>query len=156
MGQVLKPKDVFTALELIGYCIYRTAKYEKALLCIGKGSNGKGTFLKLLDRFLGPKNVSHVSLQDMNEDRFAIAGLHGKFANTFADLKSGKLTTAGNFKMLVSGDFTRAQKKYGQPFEFSSYAKLIFSANEIPQSEDKTFAYYRRWIIFFFEKVFDG
>ena len=38
--------------------------------------------------------------------------------------------------MLVSGDFIRAQKKYGQPFEFSNYAKLIFSANEIPQSED--------------------
>ena len=109
-----------------------------------------------MHRFLGLKNVSHVSLQDINEERFAIAGLYGKLANTFADLKSDRLTTTGNFKMLVSGDFIRAQKKYGQPFEFSNYAKLIFSANEIPQSDDKTFAYYRRWIIFFFEKVFDG
>jgi putative DNA primase/helicase len=82
--------------------------------------------------------------------------LHGKLANTFADLKSDKLTTTGNFKMLVSGDFIRAQKKFCDPFEFQNYAKLFFSANEVPQSEDKTYAYFRRWIIFFFEKVFEG
>jgi len=97
-----------------------------------------------------------LSLQDINEERFAIAGLYGKFANTFADLKSYKLTTTGNFKMQVSGDFIRAQKKYGQPFDFPIYAKLIFSANEIPQSDDNKLAYYLRWIILLFEKVFDG
>jgi putative DNA primase/helicase len=58
--------------------------------------------------------------------------------------------------MLVSGDYIGAHKKFQNPFEFQNYAKLIFSANEIPQSEDKTYAYYRRWIIFFFENVFEG
>lgn len=156
LGQVLKPKDVFTALELIGYCLYRTSKFEKAVLCIGKGSNGKSTFLKIIDHLLGTKNISHVSLQDMAGDRFASAGLYGKLANTFADLKSDKLVSTGNFKMLVSGDCIRGQKKFQNPFEFQNYAKLIFSANEIPQSEDRTYAYFRRWIILFFEKVFEG
>ena len=77
-------------------------------------------------------------------------------ANTFADLKSDKLTNTGPFKMLVSGDFIRAQNKFCNPFEFQNYAKLIFSANEIPQSEDKSYAYFRRWIILFFENVFEG
>lgn len=146
LGQVFKPKDVFTALEIIGYCLYRSAKYEKAVLCIGKGSNGKTTFLKVIDNLLGSKNMSHVSLQDLGNDRFASAGLYGKLANTFADLKSDKLTHSGPFKMLVSGDFIRAQHKFKNPFEFQNYAKLIFSANEIPQSDDKTYAYFRRWI----------
>jgi hypothetical protein len=41
LDQVLRPKDVFTVLQLFGYCLYRTAKYEKAVMCCGKGDNGK-------------------------------------------------------------------------------------------------------------------
>jgi phage/plasmid-associated DNA primase len=85
------------------------------------------------------ENMSHLSLQDIVSDSFARAGLYGKLANTFADLKAEKLTSTGNFKMLVSGEFIRAQKKFPDPFEFQNYAKLFFSTNEIPQSEDKTF-----------------
>jgi phage/plasmid-associated DNA primase len=36
-----------------------------------------------------------------------------------------------------------------------SYAKLIFSANKIPETDDKSYAYYRRWLILAFEKVFE-
>jgi P4 family phage/plasmid primase-like protien len=156
LGQVLKPKDVFTALELFGYCLYRTSKYQKALLCVGKGANGKSTFLSLFEHFLGKENTGHVSLQDIMSNRFATAGLYGKLANIFADLKNDKLTNTGVFKMLVSGDPMKAEKKHCQPFDFENYAKLFFSANEIPQSEDKSYAYFRRWIIFFFENVFEG
>jgi P4 family phage/plasmid primase-like protien len=156
LGQVLKPKDVFTALQLFGYSIYKTAKYEKAVMCVGKGDNGKTTLLKLFECFLGLKNVSHASLQELNGDKFAIADLHGKSANICADLKSKKLTNTGVFKMLVSGDVIRAQKKHGQPFDFSNYAKLIYSANQIPQSDDITYAYFKRWIILIFDRVFMG
>jgi phage/plasmid-associated DNA primase len=75
--------------------------------------------------------------------------------NTFADLKAEKLAMTGMFKTLVSGDTVRAQRKYGHPFSFRNYAKLIFSANKIPDSDDKTHAYYRRWLILTFEKVFE-
>jgi P4 family phage/plasmid primase-like protien len=156
LGQVLKPKDIFTALQLFGYTIYKTSKYEKAVMCVGKGDNGKTTFLKLFECFLGLKNVSHASLQELNGDKFAIADLHGKLANICADLKSEKLTNTGVFKMLVSGDVIRAQKKHGQPFDFSNYAKLIYSTNQIPQSDDITYAYFKRWIILIFDRVFMG
>ena len=155
-GQVLRPKDVFTVLQLFGYCLYRTAKYEKAVICCGPGDNGKGTLLRLLQRFLGDQNVSHASIQELNNDRFAIADLHGKLANVCADLKAEKLTNTGNFKMLVSGDTIRAQKKHGQPFNFRNIAKLIFSSNEIPESDDQTYAYFKRWIILLFDQVFRG
>jgi putative DNA primase/helicase len=60
------------------------------------------------------------------------------------------------FKTLVSGDSVRAQRKYGQPFTFRNRAKLIFSTNKIPESDDKSHAYYRRWVILQFEKVIEG
>ena len=123
-------------------------------MCVGKGDNGKSTFLKAFEHFLGFGNVSHASLQELNSDKFAIADLHGKSANIYSDLKAEKLTNTGVFKMLVSGDSIRAQKKHGQPFDFRNYAKLIYSANQIPQSDDVTYAYFKRWIIFIFDRIF--
>jgi putative DNA primase/helicase len=155
LGQVLYWEDVFTALEIIGYCLYKTAEYEKAIMLAGSGSNGKSVFLKLIEALVGAENTSHIALQDLDKDRFAAAGLYCKMVNTFADLKQVKLTSSGNFKMLVSGDSIRAQNKFKDPFSFRNYAKLIFSANKIPESEDQTYAYYRRWLILEFEKVFD-
>ena len=153
--QVLHPQDVFTALQIIGYCLYRDSKYEKAVMLYGPGSNGKGVFIKLIEAFVGSENTSHVPLQDLDKDRFAAADLYGKKVNTFADLKYEKLANTGMFKTLVSGDTIRAQRKYGHPFSFRNYAKLIFSANKIPDSDDKSHAYYRRWLILAFEEVFE-
>jgi phage/plasmid-associated DNA primase len=55
----------------------------------------------------------------------------------------------------MSGDSIRAQNKFKNPFSFRNYAKLIFSANKIPESDDQTYAYYRRWLILEFGKIFD-
>jgi P4 family phage/plasmid primase-like protien len=156
LGQVLHHHDVFIAMEIIGYCLYKDSKYEKAVMLVGPGSNGKGVFIKLIEAFVGLENTSHIQLQDLDKDRFATADLDCKMVNTFADLKAEKVANTGMFKTLVSGDTVRAQRKYGQPFSFRNYAKLIFSANKIPDSDDKTHAYYRRWLILRFEKVFEG
>jgi P4 family phage/plasmid primase-like protien len=156
LGQVLHPQDVFTAMELIGYLLYKSAEYEKAVMLYGNGDNGKSVFIKLIEAFVGPENCSHVPLQDLDNDRFSSADLYGKVVNTFADLTSQKLMATGNFKTLVSGDTVRAQKKYGQPFSFRNKAKLIFSSNKIPDSDDKSHAYYKRWLILSFGNVFHG
>jgi P4 family phage/plasmid primase-like protien len=155
LGEVLQPRDVFTALQIIGYCIYKSAKYEKSIMLYGRsGDNGKGTFIRLIESFVGLENTSHVSLQDLGGDKFGSADLYGRMVNTCGDISADKISRSGIFKMLVSGDTIRAQRKYGQPFNFRNYAKLIFSANQIPDTEDKTFAFYKRWIILNFEKVF--
>jgi P4 family phage/plasmid primase-like protien len=156
LGQVLHPQDVFTAMEIIGYILYRSAVYEKAMMLYGNGDNGKSVFIRLIEAFVGPQNCSHVPLQELDNDKFSSADLYGKLVNTFADLKSQKLMATGNFKTLVSGDSVRAQRKYGQPFTFRNYSKLIFSSNRIPDSDDKSQAYYKRWSILSFDKVFQG
>jgi P4 family phage/plasmid primase-like protien len=156
LGQVFHSQDVFTAMEIVGYLLYRTAIYEKAVMLYGNGDNGKGVFIKLIEAFIGSENCSHVPLQELDNDKFSSADLYGKLVNTFADLTSQKLLTTGNFKTLVSGDTVRAQKKYGQPFSFRNNAKLIFSSNKIPDSDDKSYAYFKRWLILSFDRVFQG
>lgn len=156
LRDTLDPEQVIVVVKLLGYILLRSAKYEKAFLLVGEGSNGKSTLLKLITALVGKDNASQVSLQDLTDDRFASAHLYGKMVNVFADLKADKINDSGYFKLLVSGDRIRAQKKHQQPFDFSNYAKLIFSANRIPDTSDDSYAYFRRWVILRFDRTFEG
>jgi len=149
-------EGISTIVRMLGYCLYRSACYEKAFLFEGPGRNGKSVLTKLIEALLGKENVSHASLQELIGDRFASADLYCKSANIFADLEADKLLNTGRFKTLVSGDSIRAQRKHQQAFSFRNYAKLIFSTNKIPESEDRSYAYYRRWIIISFQRIFEG
>lgn len=133
--------------EMAGYCLIPTMKYEKALLLIGEGGNGKGTLIALLTSLLGEQNVAGVSFQDLSENRFASAELFGKMANLHADIPNKTLENSSRFKELVSGDMIRAEEKHKQPFNFRNRAKLVFSANELPTSRDNTDGFHRRLLI---------
>lgn len=154
--EILEVKHLGIIVRLLGYCLYRTARYEKAFMLNGEGSNGKSTFIKVLCALLGEDNVSNVSLQELNSDRFAAAEIEGKLLNALADLKADRVKDTGNFKMLVSGDRLRGQRKYQQPYNFKPFAKLVYSANKIPETDDDSYAYYRRWIVIPFNRTFEG
>jgi putative DNA primase/helicase len=142
--------------EIMGYCLIADTRFEKAVMLTGEGENGKSVFLDTLAALLGTDNVSNVALQDLEENRFRVAELYGKLANTFADLDARALRSSSMFKTLVTGDAITAERKFKDPFTFRSYARLLFSANRVPPSHDRTRAFYRRWLIIPFEHTFTG
>jgi len=123
---------------------------------VGEGANGKSTFLGLVKGFLGMKNVSGKGLVDLESNRFAKASLFGKLANIYSDLSDDTLQRTGTFKMLCGGDLIEGEKKFRDSFTFVNYAKLLFSCNKLPEVYDNTDAFFRRWIIIVFPKVFKG
>jgi P4 family phage/plasmid primase-like protien len=142
--------------EILGWCLLPDRRFEQAVMLTGEGENGKSVFLDLVGDLLGESNVSNVALQDLEENRFRAAELYGKLANAFADLDARGLQSSSMFKTLTTGDYVTAERKHAQPFRFRSYAKLLFSANKIPASRDRTHAFYRRWLIIPFTRTFDG
>jgi putative DNA primase/helicase len=144
--------------EAAGYCLYRSYFIPKALLLAGNGGNGKSTYLALVRAFLGATNVSARSLQELETNRFAKADLFGKLANVYSDLTNKALQTTGTFKILTGGgiDEIPAEKKFQHAFKFVNVAKLMFSANIVPSAYDDTNAYFRRWQILTFNRVFEG
>lgn len=149
-------EDIDIILEVIGFCLYREYFIAKALMLVGDGSNGKSTFLNLIKAFLGKENVSGRSLQELEENRFAKADLHHKLANIYADLPDKALWRTGTFKMLTGRDLTTAERKFQHSFTFENYAKLLFSANKVPEAYDDTDAFFRRWLIVVFPNQFVG
>lgn len=150
-------KDVWPLIEeLLGWCLIPTQRFETAVMLTGEGANGKSVFLDLASALLGEDNISNVALQDLEDNRFRAAELYGKLANVFADLDARGLQSSSMFKTLTTGDRITAERKHAHPFTFRSYAKLLFSANKIPTSRDRTHAFYRRWLIIPFTRTFDG
>lgn len=151
------PEDCIPIVEeLFGYALIPYVRFEKAFMLTGVGANGKSTFLTLLEAFVGSKNVSKVPLQELDEHKFKRAELFGKLVNLFADLDSSALRSSSYFKIIVSGDQIDAERKYKDPFFFRPFARLVYSANQLPTSPDKSFAYYRRWVIMPFPHQFTG
>ncbi|MGN0383373.1 MAG: phage/plasmid primase, P4 family [Ruminococcus sp.] len=140
--------------ECIGYCFYRNNVIQKAFILVGEKSNGKSTFISVLNRILGDDNISAMDLKDLSSSRWAKATMFGKLANIGDDISDEFIPDASLFKKIVSGDRIQAEFKNQDLFEFNPYAKLIFSANNIPRIKDKTGAVIRRLVIIPFQAVF--
>jgi len=147
-------KDQDTMQEVFGYCLLREYPIQKGIMLTGEGSNGKSVLLEVLGKMLGDDNVIAHSLQELEESRFARANLYGKLANIYPDLTDRALYGTGMFKLMTGGDKVTADKKFKDSVSFQNYAKLIFSANKLPETKDDSYAFYRRWLIIKFTQVF--
>lgn len=156
LSEILNEDDIPVIEELFGYCLYRGLPIHKAIMFLGEGANGKSTLLNLFKAFLGDSNVSAVSLQNLDNNRFATSGLNGKLANIVPDIPNKALVHTVIFKSLTGGDLIRGERKFKEPFDFISYTKLIFSCNKLPETHDDTYAFYRRWILINFPNIFEG
>lgn len=155
INEALDPEYRRRLFKIMGNLLEADCKHEKATLLVGEGHNRKGSTIFAIHSTIGKENCCAISLQEIAEDRFAAADFYGKMANLVADLSAQKISNTGRFKELVSGDLIRAQRKHQQPFQFHNTAKMIFSTNNIPPSDDQTYAYFRRWEIIPFYRSFD-
>ncbi len=141
--------------ECIGSCFYRsnTLGGGKAFILTGEGSNGKSTFIEVLQTVLGESNYSVLDLKNLDA-KFSTIMLVGKLANLGDDISDEFNADISMFKKIVTGNYITAQQK-GQPeFQFKPYLKLIFSANEFPRIRDRTGAMTRRLLMIPFEARF--
>lgn len=141
-------EDVKTLREIAGYLLLPDYPIPKAFMLLGKGNNGKSRYLDLLRNLVGDENIVEKGLQDL-DGRFGTHELQGKIGCIDDDLSSKKISeeAAGTMKKLTGGSRIGAEVKYGGHYNFYNYAKLLFSANELPITTDDTDGFYRRWMI---------
>lgn len=134
--------------ECIGSCFYRsnTLGGGKAFILTGEGSNGKSTFIAMMQHLLNEDNIAALDLKELDQ-KFQNTALFGKLANLGDDISDEFIVNASIFKKFVTGERVQVQNKGEKPFEFNNYAKFLFSANNIPRIKDKTGAVLRRLLI---------
>lgn len=133
--------------ETAGYCLFRRNELGKAIILTGEGSNGKSTYLTMVQTILGEDNTSSLDLRKIG-DRFSTVMLYQKLANIGDDISGEYIPDTADFRKVVTGDRIAAEQK-GQPkFDFKPYCKLIFSSNNIPRlGKGRDFAAIKRRLL---------
>lgn len=149
------PDDLLSFVEeVIGYTLYNENSLHKAIMLFGRGRNGKGTFLRVLTSLIGKENISSVSPQSLDENRFMGAELYGKLANFAGDVDPRTFRATEMFKKVTGEDWVTAERKHGQPFQFISRAVMVAAFNRLPRTADTTEGFFSRWIIVPFTSYF--
>jgi putative DNA primase/helicase len=141
-------KEYHPALEeWFGYNLWSDSRAQKAMLFHGPKRTGKGTTIRVLESMVGSNNCSHVSLQELATNKFKIANLFGKMANTYGDLPKAMVIETGQFKNLTGEDTIEGEQKFKTAFNFYNKAKMTYSANDVPMLKEADDAFYGRWLI---------
>lgn len=118
----------------------------KFFIFVGGGGNGKGTLLRIINEILGLKNVSSLSIKQMQDERYLVT-MQGKLANLgddieddYIDKKEMKL-----LKNVSTCDRIQIRRLHEQSFDAELTCSLIFTSNHILKSKgEKGDAYKRR------------
>lgn len=146
LGDLFYPEDIPTVQEYLGYCLVPTTRAQKALFLVGEGGAGKSVMGVILESILGDALLSTPNSQEFMQDKFKLPELEHRLALYDDDLSSEALKDTGLYKKLITNtiDLT-ADRKYGQPFKFKPYVKLVSCCNEMLSSiYDNTNGFYRR------------
>lgn len=138
--------------EWFGYTLLCDARFQKFLLMVGEGSNGKGVIQNLWVRMLGTENVAHVSLDQLG-GRFGLQPLLGKLANICGDLCEIDAVAEGALKRLTGEDNIMVDKKNQAPVTMAPTVKLVFGTNSLPRFSDKSRGVWRRLVAMAFRVI---
>lgn len=141
--------------QLVGYTLLPTTRFEKFVILVGNGANGKSVLLEVLAALLGNDSVAGVA-PDKLDNAFQRAYLHGKLANIVTEIAQGAIINDSALKAITSGELSTAEHKYRSPFTFRPYATCWFATNHMPHTRDFSDALFRRACLLTFNQTFKG
>jgi putative DNA primase/helicase len=144
--------------EFSGYSLTRSTVFEKCLLLIGLGGNGKGVFIDIIRKMIGDEYTSNINLDSIDpKNTFNLIELYGKKINLAPDTNKCTMTSQGLLKSMISGETISVNQKFKDFLKFNPTAKWIIGSNFMLKFQDSSDGMARRLIIVPFNKQFgDG
>ncbi len=140
-------QDQMMLFEYLAYCMTIDTRFQKFLMLTGDGGTGKSIIVSLIQNIVGQENYSTVNPHQLAE-RFYPSQLLGKLLDACADISSLPMQEVDTLKKATGEDMLFYEQKGKDGCPFFSYAKLLFSANEMPLNlDEKTNAFYRRMLV---------
>jgi P4 family phage/plasmid primase-like protien len=135
-------KTIMFLQEYIGYALLPDCKMRTAVFLEGGGSNGKSLFIDCVKKLFDGSVV--IAQPHSLADKFGTTCLLDKMLIVCSDVDSAYLNQTGVLKQIIAGDDIRGEFKGGSIFDFTPIGKMLFSANKLPKSSDKTHGWYSR------------
>ncbi len=141
--------------EWLAYNLVDAYPMHRIFILFGSGRNGKSQYAELLTRFIGKKNTTATELEKVIESRFEASKLYRKKSALIGETDFTAIKSSARIKAICGGDMLTVEFKNKDPFDMWNTAKLTVLTNSIPESLDKTEAFYSRCIIEEFKNRFD-
>jgi len=140
--------------EFVGAALFGMAtQYQKMLILVGSGGNGKSVFLEIIGRLFPGDALQAIPPQQFQSEHLG-AELQFARLNIVNELPDTDILSGESLKALASGDMITRCKKYKAPIKFKPVAAHIFGANVLPGVSDKSEGFWRRWLVVEFNRHF--
>jgi len=150
-------KVIDTIGEYFGYTLSNDNSRQKAIITHGEGATGQSTMQEVGGHLFGEKNISTLSIQEIEHDTFATAQLFGKKANMNPDIPKKSLSESSKIKKIIRGEKIYVQKKGRDGYFMKPIVKNFFGGNQTPTISDQSDGFFRSWIAIKFNVQFlDG
>lgn len=140
--------------EICSYCLLADYPIHRIFCFIGDGSNGKGSFIRFLERFVGERNYTSSDIMLLTRNDFESSKLFKKLLCTIGEIDKSIFTKTSLLKRLSGQDTIGMQFKRKDLFVARNYAKIVIATNFLPETTDKSAGFYRRWAIVDFPRQF--
>lgn len=140
--------------EVLAYSCLKEQFMQVIIALIGIGSNGKGTFLNLIKKFVGVENCVASNFKSLINRSFETSALYKKLICLIGEVDASDLTNTNLLKGMTGEDLIRYEFKGKTPFSESSPTTFLIATNSLPLSPDKSDGFYRRWHIIDFPNQF--
>ena len=132
--------------EYIAYTFAKHLRWEKCLVLIGSGSNGKSVLIDIITALLGEKNVCHIPLSRLCEANGYYRAEIGNYLLNACSEMGSKNSDPEMVKQLFSNDPISARSPYGKPITVTNYCRFLFSTNFISNKDmEQTNGFFRRF-----------
>ena len=144
-----------TLLEVIAYSMLSTQPLQRIFALTGAGANGKGTYLKLIKKFIGTDNIAATELRLLTSRNFESSALYKKLIVFMSEVQEQDMKSTNMIKALSGEDPIRYEFKGKDTFQEQSYTTCIIATNALPTTNDRSAGFYRRWLIIDFPNQFE-
>lgn len=144
-------EQMISLQQAFGYVFFPDNRFQKAIVNMGVGGNGKSFVCELMKAMLGGENKDFESLASaspvsrLGKD-FRLMQLKDSWINISGETDVRIEGAEANFKMIVGGDTVEDSYKGKDPIHFKSRSKLWLNCNSYPSCEDKTKGMARRFV----------
>ncbi len=141
--------------EFIGAALLGIApQYQRALLCVGEGSDGKSSLLGAIEDLFPDNQRTAITPQQWGDEK-RLAALALSRLNVVADVHGNAIPDSASVKPMISGDRMAARHLYQEVFYFVPRAAQAFGVNTMLSSKDTTDGFFRRWAVIRFNNRFE-
>ena len=148
ISDLLRPEDIPTLQEFIGYCLIPSNAGQKMLVIKGSGGEGKSQIGNVLSKLFGAY-AKDGSVGKISENRFARADLEHVLLMIDDDMRLEALRQTNYVKSIVTAKSKMDLERKGkQSYQGFMYARILaFSNGDLVSLYDRSDGFFRRQLI---------